>query len=113
MCGTLDYLTPEMVPLLIQIQYSGYSHRVDIWSLGVLCYELCTGTAPFQTFDEGETKKKIQNVIFKFKMDFIMPDYLSEDCQDLINNLIVKDKEKRIKLDQVLMHPWIQKNTSN
>jgi aurora kinase len=42
-----------------------------------------------------------------------MPDYLSEDCQDLINNLIVKDKEKRIKLDQVLMHPWIQKNTSN
>jgi len=46
-------------------------------------------------------------------MDFIMPDYLSEDCQDLINNLIVKDKEKRIKLDQVLMHPWIQKNTSN
>ncbi|KAI8091220.1 kinase-like domain-containing protein [Gilbertella persicaria] len=41
-CGTLDYLPPEM----IQRQTHGAS--VDIWALGVLCYELLVGKAPFE-----------------------------------------------------------------
>ena len=34
LCGTLDYLPPEMV--------EGHDHdsAVDVWSLGVLCYEV-------------------------------------------------------------------------
>lgn len=41
-CGTLDYLAPEMVE-------EGHQHdlTVDIWALGVLIYELCTGHSPF------------------------------------------------------------------
>jgi len=41
-CGTLDYLAPEMLE-------PGHKHdfQVDIWSLGVLTYELLSGTAPF------------------------------------------------------------------
>ena len=41
MCGTLDYLCPQMV------FKNNYSHKVDIWSLGILLFELCTGQAPF------------------------------------------------------------------
>jgi len=43
MCGTLDYLPPEMV--------EGPSHdeKVDLWSLGVLCYEFLVGKPPFET----------------------------------------------------------------
>ena len=37
LCGTLDYLPPEMV------EGAPHDYRVDIWSLGVLCYEFCTG----------------------------------------------------------------------
>ncbi len=36
-CGTLDYVSPEIV------RGYEYSEKVDVWSLGVLCYELCTG----------------------------------------------------------------------
>ena len=41
-CGTLDYISPEMK--------SGqkYNYSVDIWSIGVLTYELIFGTAPFK-----------------------------------------------------------------
>lgn len=41
-CGTLDYLAPEMLK-------SNHEHDfgVDIWSVGVLCYELQTGFSPF------------------------------------------------------------------
>lgn len=40
-CGTLDYVSPEIV------MGSEYDEMVDVWSVGVLCYELCTGHAPF------------------------------------------------------------------
>jgi serine/threonine protein kinase len=42
MCGTLDYLPPEMV--------EGRAHNklVDNWALGVLCYEFVCGAAPFE-----------------------------------------------------------------
>ena len=41
-CGTLDYLSPEMK------EKGQYDNSVDIWSLGVLTYELLIGKAPFQ-----------------------------------------------------------------
>jgi serine/threonine protein kinase len=43
-CGTLDYLAPEMVdPSHL------HDYRVDIWSIGVLIFELCTGKSPFSS----------------------------------------------------------------
>lgn len=42
-CGTLDYVSPEIV------LGSEYDEMVDVWSIGVLCYELSTGHAPFES----------------------------------------------------------------
>eukprot|EP01138_Halocafeteria_seosinensis_P015579 gb/GECG01015898.1/.p1 GENE.gb/GECG01015898.1/~~gb/GECG01015898.1/.p1 ORF type:complete len:286 (+),score=28.68 gb/GECG01015898.1/:1-858(+) len=42
LCGTLDYLPPEM------IQFHNYDYNVDIWSLGVLAYEFLVGSPPFE-----------------------------------------------------------------
>lgn len=38
--GTLQYKSPEMLK-------GGYSYGVDIWALGVTCYEMLTGRVPF------------------------------------------------------------------
>jgi serine/threonine protein kinase len=40
-CGTVDYMPPEM------IGNKPHDHRVDIWCLGILLYELVHGYAPF------------------------------------------------------------------
>ncbi|CAG8504205.1 8279_t:CDS:2 [Cetraspora pellucida] len=50
-CGTLDYLLPEMV------EGKEHDEKIDIWSLGVLCYELLTGTIPFEEPGHIETYK--------------------------------------------------------
>ena len=46
MCGTLDYLPPEM---LARGGGRDYDNSVDIWSLGILAYEFVVGKPPFET----------------------------------------------------------------
>lgn len=42
-CGTLDYLAPEIV------KRQEFHKEVDVWTIGVLAYELCSGHAPFES----------------------------------------------------------------
>ena len=42
LCGTFEYMAPEM------IQKKPYDHRIDIWALGILLFELIQGFAPFR-----------------------------------------------------------------
>lgn len=47
MCGTLDYLPPEM------IEAQAHGEGVDLWALGVLTYEFCEGAPPFEEMDSA------------------------------------------------------------
>lgn len=55
-CGTLDYLPPEM------IEHKTYSEKVDLWCIGVLCYELLVGNPPFESSSYSETYRRILKV---------------------------------------------------
>jgi aurora kinase len=77
LCGTKDYLPPEMV------ENQPHDEKIDLWSLGVLCYELLTGNAPFEESANGRdtTYKRIA------KVDFTIPDHVSVDARDLISSV--------------------------
>lgn len=100
LCGTLDYLPPEMV--------EGREHgkHVDLWSLGVLCYEFLVGAPPFE--DSVGFRATYRRIA---KVEFQIPDYVSPEAADLINKLLQHDPEKRLDLNAVLLHPWILKHT--
>ncbi|CAD8160726.1 unnamed protein product [Paramecium pentaurelia] len=85
LCGTIDYLSPEMV------FGQQYDNSIDLWSLGVLTFELTTGRTPFQV-QEG------------FTLQF--PDYLSGDVKDLMKGLLT-DKKNRKSIEWVLNHVWL------
>lgn len=77
LCGTLDYLPPEMV--------EGRDHdaAVDVWSLGVLCYEFLLGRPPFEAEGHSETYKRI------LKVDLQWPErpQISAGAKDLIHKV--------------------------
>lgn len=98
LCGTLDYLPPEM------IEGNFHNENVDLWSLGVLCYELLVGQPPFETASNSETYTRIT------KVDIRYPSYLSEGSKDLISKLLRHDPKKRLPLEEVMVHPWIVQN---
>ncbi|KAJ3317091.1 spindle assembly checkpoint kinase, partial [Boothiomyces sp. JEL0866] len=98
MCGTLDYLPPEMV------EGRDHSKDVDLWSLGVLCYEFLVGVPPFE--DQTSHKATYRRIA---KIDLKFPDYLSAEAKDLIRRLLVKEPEKRLRLSGVMSHEFITK----
>lgn len=99
MCGTLDYLPPEM---LKGTKEKFYDEKVDLWSLGVLTYEFLVGEAPFE-----DTPVMTQRRIAR--ADMSIPSFISAEAKDLIKRLLVLDPEKRIPLDEIQRHPWILK----
>ena len=62
-CGTIDYLSPEVSESQL------YDFGVDVWSLGVMFYELLTGSSPFSGKDNQETLENIKNVVIDLKND--------------------------------------------
>lgn len=101
MCGTLDYLPPEMIKPGSSDNF--YNEKVDLWSLGVLTYEFLVGEAPFED-TPVMTHRRIA------KADMTIPSFVSPEARDLIKRLLVLDPEKRIPLEQVQTHPWIVKH---
>jgi len=98
LCGTLDYLPPEMV------EHRPHSDKVDLWALGVLAYEFLCGVPPFEELSSSKaTYRRIARVAFT-----IPPD-VSTEAADLIRRLLQYDPEKRLALRHVLRHPWILK----
>lgn len=99
-CGTLDYLPPEMV------ESKQHDFTVDSWLLGILCYEFLVGRPPFEEVDKMATYKRIARV------DLNIPSFVEEDAADLIRALLQKDLKLRLPLSKVASHPWIVKYRS-
>ncbi|KAF4617831.1 hypothetical protein D9613_005709 [Agrocybe pediades] len=101
LCGTLDYLPPEMV------EGKEHNEKVDYWALGVLTYEFVCGFPPFEDRDSvNNTYRRIARVDLKFQDKDVR---LSEEVKDLITRLLRYDPQKRLPLTEVQKHPWIVK----
>lgn len=100
LCGTLDYLPPEM------IEGKTHDEKVDLWSLGVLCYEFLVGRPPFETKSHEETYRKISRV------EFTYPAHVSNGSRDLINRLLKHNPMHRLPIQGVMEHPWVVENST-
>ncbi|XP_033927843.1 aurora kinase C-like isoform X1 [Melopsittacus undulatus] len=99
LCGTLDYLPPEMV------EGRAHDEKVDLWCLGVLCFELLVGAPPFESPCVADTYRRITKVDLRF------PPEVPEGARDLITRLLRYSPAQRLPLAQVLQHPWVRENS--
>ena len=97
MCGTLDYLPPEMVSHKRQ----EYDKTIDIWGLGILTYEFLTGSPPFESDTNSETYRKISS------LDYVFPNSMSPQAQDFISQCLQLNAKDRAPLSMLQNHPWL------
>ncbi len=95
--GTPLYMAPELV------QEQPYNHSVDLWSFGIILYELFVGEPPFYS---NKLNSLIQLII---KNTVKYPENMSPEFKSFLQGLLQKEPSKRIGWPDLLEHPFLQK----
>ena len=77
-CGTPYYLPPEM------IDGKEYGFSVDWWTLGIVLYEMATGTPPFVNRNNYELGKLIRDSQIFFPDPNVHGIFMSQNLIDII-----------------------------
>lgn len=94
--GTPLYMAPELV------QELPYNHTVDLWSLGVIIYELFVGQPPFYT----NSIYTLIHLIVKDPVKF--PDTMSPNFKSFLQGLLNKTPSERLTWPDLLKHPFVK-----
>ena len=102
-CGTYEYMAPEM------INDEFYDMGIDLWSLGVLLYEMIHGYSPFRAhYFVKDAKSAMTEIFINIKNNnYTINKDISDECIDLIDKLLTTDTKKRIKIGELFLHPWV------
>ncbi len=101
--GTPYWMSPEV------INRQRYNEKTDIWSLGIICYELVEGEPPYSEFKPNVVMKKIiENPIKGLKN----PEKYSNEFNDFVSLCLNVDYNKRPNIPQLLEHKFIKKSGS-
>lgn len=93
--GTPLYMAPELV------REQPYNHTVDLWSLGVILYELFVGQPPFYT---NSVYALIRHII---KDPVKYPDNMSSNFRSFLRGLLNKDPHNRLTWPHLLHHSFV------
>jgi polo-like kinase 1 len=102
-CGTPNYIAPEILDTKMLYGLSGHSYEVDYWSIGVIVYTLLFGRPPFESAEVKNTYKKIKACNYTF------PDNVkvSEQAKQFISAVLVLDPKQRLNLKKMTEHEFL------
>ncbi|XP_063364229.1 ovarian-specific serine/threonine-protein kinase Lok-like [Cydia amplana] len=103
MCGTPLYLAPEV----LKANGRGYGPEVDVWSLGVIFFVCLAGYLPFSADYSGMSLRD-QIVTGRFRFSAPHWEGISLRAKQLMKKMLTVPVERRITLDQILRHSWMQ-----
>ena len=95
-------MAPEM------IRNQAYTDKVDIWSLGVIIFELLTGSFPFGS--GFKTRMDLFKAIVKGSPNFDSWTNLSSQAKDFLKKMLEKNPDNRLSAEELLAEDWILNN---
>lgn len=100
--GTPPYMAPEMV------RGEKYGPPVDMWSAGIVLYEMLSGQTPFEGVPRREMLQKIQVGDIQFGSSIWLN--ISGAAKSLILQLLQPNQNKRISALGALNHRWMEQD---
>ena len=104
--GTPSNMAPQILEQMEQRtpNRQGYDEKVDIWSLGTLCYEMLVGHMAFCASSMQELSKKVK------QGSYSLPTNLSKEVVSFIDSMLKADPNKRLSARDLLKHDFLVKN---
>jgi len=105
------YTAPEI------LNDEDFFEECDIWSAGIICYILLSGTLPFNINEDDDYQSSIKKVNqAEFRRDLMTGSIwgeITDDAKDFLNEMLQKDPYKRAEIEELLNHRWIKNANTN
>ena len=84
-----------------------YDNKVDIWSIGTVCYELLIGKAVFDATTMGSLVEKVREGSYR------IPSTVSREIVSFLNDMLQYDPNNRLSAKQLQKHPFLVKDVKD
>ncbi len=99
-CGSPLYMAPEV------LRGDQYNSKADLWSVGIILYEIICGQRPFQDVKDIITlKQRLERDSIQFPSRVV----ISRECRKLLCQLLQKNPDHRIEWDDFFNNDWFNK----
>jgi Tol biopolymer transport system component len=99
--GTPPYMSPE------QVGGIRVDHRTDVWSFGVVLWEMLTGSRPFG----GESTSEVLGAVLRDEPDWRkLPGETPQVVADLLRRCLTRDRRRRLQSvgeARILIEDWL------
>jgi len=99
--GSTFFLAPE-------VMRGSYTEKCDLWSCGILMNLLLTGNYPYA----GQSEKEVMQMLMTGRAEVQLP-AVSNEAQQLLSLLLMKNQKERISATEALQHYWISSRTAH
>ncbi|XP_042384612.1 serine/threonine-protein kinase ATG1c-like isoform X1 [Zingiber officinale] len=98
LCGSPLYMAPEVM------QFQKYDAKADLWSVGIILYQLVTGRTPFTGNSQIQL---LQNILKTNEFCFPLDCNLSGECVDLCQKLLRRNAVERLTFEEFFNHQFL------
>ncbi|XP_074576596.1 LOW QUALITY PROTEIN: serine/threonine-protein kinase ATG1c-like [Curcuma longa] len=104
LCGSPLYMAPEVM------QFQKYDAKADLWSVGIILYQLVTGKTPFTGNSQIQL---LQNVLRTNELHFPFDCNLGSECVDLCQKLLRRNAVERLTFEEFFNHQFLLDQPTN
>ncbi|KAM3140659.1 hypothetical protein pb186bvf_007257 [Paramecium bursaria] len=101
--GTLGYTAPEV------LKEQQYDCKIDVYSVGVILYQLFTGLHPFKKQGLTDKTHLLQNNLKgQYDLNLVMQNNVSAYGVDFLKGCLLTDPKQRMSSQEALRHEWFK-----
>jgi len=101
-CGTPAYMAPEVIE-------QSYGKAADLWSVGMVAYQLLTGRFCFWEDVRGLSLRDVWKSVLHDKIQWEHLEGCSPEAIELVKGLLDRDQKGRMTADEALRAPWFKR----
>lgn len=100
-CGTPLYSAPQL------LRKRSYTYKVDVWALGIMCFEMITGKTPFHSFEMKDLIQKINRGDYILKLEL---EPIALEAALFLSQTLQANEDDRLNAEQLMDHKFLTKD---